>query len=525
MSKKSSVEVKTKIGPSASKKTEKSIYTEVFEPLERLIDGDIKNTVRNPLINAQIQYLKLDNEQKSTYNLLVANAEKQIYELQQNLNNAIIKKREELKKSTGLTAKTIKSEIAELKAQIKQVEYNYLVETFGQTDKDGIVKFTYKGKPIGIATLKTLAEVATGNKPGNWEQLTAVGKVIGIDSSQWDKGHESASVMSIKLAGILRSTSLTKESKDIVRKLLEVSRQIDNIDETLLKPFLKSGSITDAQGFTLIGELIKSNVNEVSINSTIAKEIVEDTIAGVASNKFTVTFEAVGLNRIKGRLSRIIGMLLSDVLQKRALSTEVEKIFNNLNAANLTGSKSTSNSVENILTNLLIDKKGKAHKDKEKHKLGKLNFLRGIKNSSSKKIKIVNKDPNKSMNKIINYFKVNPDDKYIDVNLSSTQSLINKMLAIEVEKQMASSSQNDGRLRYQTGRFASSAELLTLTRSQAGILAGTYTYQRDPYDVFLPGGRLGTPKRDPRLYVKGAIREAAFAALKDKFKGISLELK
>jgi len=102
-------------------------------------------------------------------------------------------------------------------------------------------------------------------------------------------------------------------------------------------------------------------------------------------------------------------------------------------------------------------------------------------------------------------------------SLLGLHGLINQILTEQVKQQMADSAATDGRLRYQTGRFAESANLLTLTSTQAG-------YKRDPYDVFLPGGRLGTPKRDPRIYVEGAIRNAAISILKGKFKGILLEL-
>ena len=89
---------------------------------------------------------------------------------------------------------------------------------------------------------------------------------------------------------------------------------------------------------------------------------------------------------------------------------------------------------------------------------------------------------------------------------------------------MDSSSAPPINLRYQSGRFADSALLLTLTRSQAGIIAGTYTYQRAPYDVFLPGHPLDNGRRDPQLYIEGAIRKTAISLLKGKFPGIALEL-
>lgn len=116
-------------------------------------------------------------------------------------------------------------------------------------------------------------------------------------------------------------------------------------------------------------------------------------------------------------------------------------------------------------------------------------------------------------------------NKNLGEDTFALRNLINEILAEQVEAQMADSAATDGRLRYQTGRFADSAKLLTLTRTQAGVLAGQYTYMRDPYDVFLPGHKMGTPKRDPRIYVEGAIRQSAMSILKKRFPGIALELK
>jgi len=112
-----------------------------------------------------------------------------------------------------------------------------------------------------------------------------------------------------------------------------------------------------------------------------------------------------------------------------------------------------------------------------------------------------------------------------DFDVIGIQSLINASLAIKVKDELGDAGDPPIRLRNQTGRFAESAKLLTLTRAHAGILLGTYTYQRNPYDTFLPGGRLGTKQRDPRLYIEGAIREIAIQLLRNKFPGIALELK
>ena len=79
-------------------------------------------------------------------------------------------------------------------------------------------------------------------------------------------------------------------------------------------------------------------------------------------------------------------------------------------------------------------------------------------------------------------------------------------------------------LRYQTGRFSESARLLTLNRTETGALIGTYDFMKDPYGTFLPGGRLHTQQRDPKIYIESAIRDIAVQVLKNQFNGIALEL-
>jgi hypothetical protein len=62
---------------------------------------------------------------------------------------------------------------------------------------------------------------------------------------------------------------------------------------------------------------------------------------------------------------------------------------------------------------------------------------------------------------------------------------------------------------YRTGRFASSAEVTDIMPTSKGFLSLGYTYQRDPYEIFEPGNRMGTPDRDPRKVIDKSIREIA----------------
>ena len=56
---------------------------------------------------------------------------------------------------------------------------------------------------------------------------------------------------------------------------------------------------------------------------------------------------------------------------------------------------------------------------------------------------------------------------------------------------------------------SASAEVLNVTMGKKGGLNIDYTYQKDPYQVFEPGGRLHTRSRDPQRLMGGSIREIA----------------
>ena len=84
---------------------------------------------------------------------------------------------------------------------------------------------------------------------------------------------------------------------------------------------------------------------------------------------------------------------------------------------------------------------------------------------------------------------------------------INRKLPQTVEKNMKAP-----RLESQTGRFAKSVELETVTRTRKGYLSFGYSYEKDPYQVFEVGkgaAPWATPLRDPRQLIDRSIREAA----------------
>jgi hypothetical protein len=92
------------------------------------------------------------------------------------------------------------------------------------------------------------------------------------------------------------------------------------------------------------------------------------------------------------------------------------------------------------------------------------------------------------------------------------KNLINSVLPQAVAMKM-----NPPSLRYRTGRFANSARVTQVMQGPRGGLQADYTYMRDPYGTFEPGGKMGSVQRDPRRIIGQTIREIVAQAMQNKF--------
>ena len=72
-------------------------------------------------------------------------------------------------------------------------------------------------------------------------------------------------------------------------------------------------------------------------------------------------------------------------------------------------------------------------------------------------------------------------------------------------------------LRNRTGRFRNSAEVTNVNMGPRGGTQIDYTYMRDPYQTFEPGGAMGSTGRDPRRLIGGTVREIAQQITGNKF--------
>lgn len=384
-----------------------------------------------------------------------------------------------------------------------------------------------KGRKIETAAgLLTLQQVVRQERGGNFDQFTAIRTIIG-EGKDTQKGHSNASIILLQIEAALKTPEIARDIGVVrdLEKLRVAARLIDRVEEEELQnAFAKAGIPKSARArkidfLKIIDELL-SGVPEIGIDLFVTRDVFASLANGSVDVKLLIDIqEDQVFNERKGSLSQILGQSFNALLKDKKISDKVgQELISKIDVAAISSSWNMYKLINNVIVNAILGKgyryknKGKPVNKKEKLKIPTTKYAR-------KKLKKVPKKGLVYKNK--NRYK---DVKVDDIDLFSTQNLINQILAMNVEEQMADSGSTDGRLRYQTGRFADSAKLLTLTRAQAGVLAGTYTYMRNPYDVFLPGHKMATPKRDPRIYVEGAIREAAITVLKNRFPGINVEL-
>lgn len=94
-------------------------------------------------------------------------------------------------------------------------------------------------------------------------------------------------------------------------------------------------------------------------------------------------------------------------------------------------------------------------------------------------------------------------------NVMALKEVLNKLLPPQVLKNMGLP-----RLVNRTGRFKDSAEITNIVMGPRGGMTIDYTYQRDPYEVFEPGNRLGNQYRDPKHIIGLSIREIVAMQMK-----------
>lgn len=101
----------------------------------------------------------------------------------------------------------------------------------------------------------------------------------------------------------------------------------------------------------------------------------------------------------------------------------------------------------------------------------------------------------------------------------SIQRLLNGQLAKQIQQNMGKGNAK-AVLNYRTGRFAESAKV-TQVSAREGQVEAFYTYMKNPYATFEPGGRQGHPEsRDPRKLIERSIRQIAAEIMQSRLRAI-----
>lgn len=427
----------------------------------------------------------------------------------------IIKKGPAAMGRKGLSAKSLRNALEQMPIHYLDEVSNeklYLDKLIGIVEKE-IKDGTYQAN----SKLETLKKIQKGEEGVVWNSIKnlredLIDKVpeAGFIKGETDIGHKNVS-NAVLWYTLLEKYLPTNIDRTFIKKAKAIAQSIDKIqpDARILQEIgFKPGKLHAKD------EEIKTYINLMNNGFTYeTNTILEQVLSGTnAKVKFTVSLEPRDFNRYTGALTAGLGKAIrSHITQiNSGLKEYIEKQTNKF--PNIKASPSMLKFIDDFITNTILGKSTKSIKKKtksvdRKEIKGSGKFKAALKKFNSIKIRKTPRIPTETFD-------------YLGL-----MQIINENLAEKIRSLMGDSSDPAIKLRTQTGRFSESAKLLTLTRQQTGLLYGTYTYQRDPYDVFLPGGRLNPPKeRDPKIYIEGAVREIAMAILKRRFPGIQLGL-
>jgi len=351
-----------------------------------------------------------------------------------------------------------------------------------------------------------------------WGELDALRRDATLDPKDHNLGHKDISISLLRLKFIENNWPKDKLTGLQIRQLKNAQVLLAKIDKLTYADAAKLGfGKVNSMGnqispkLTDIPALIELAERDHTISLKLVRETYIDLIKG--ESKIAVEWEDATLNKYKGRLSSLISKQIKAVYDTQ--SKTAKTAFDNLDIMNVEASPTFLQDIEFMLTTALLGKKAPKRKrksvSKTQYRLGSTQRVKNAKRKLS----------GKQLPKLPTFKQI---EAGAELPLYNIVALINQALASQVKDNMGDPTDPPVLLRNQTGRFAESVKLLTLTRSKAGLLYGTYTYQRSPYDVFLPNGKLGTPKRNPKVYLEGSIRELAMAIMKRKFPGLALEL-
>ena len=311
--------------------------------------------------------------------------------------------------------------------------------------------------------------------------------------------------------------AIVKRQKLLLDNALRASIVIDSLNTKDIAR-LKAAGLGSGLSADDLKLVLQSAGYAINLDVVVEKDVVKLLKAGKA--KLTLTAELASENTLTGNLTNALStMVKASFGSKTKKGRYIDKLLGGLDPTNIEGSPNIVDTIGNFLLNTAKGIKNKATRNSRATTSAK---IRANKDSSVR----LKRRINRRLVKLQGYLKTKRQKKKYIVPTVSLKALINESLAEWIRIRMAQSNApvSLSYLRNQTGRFSESARLLTLNRTEAGAFLGTYGFNRSIYGTYLPGGRLHTQGRDPKLYIEGAIRDIAAKVLKRQFKGIALEL-
>lgn len=193
-----------------------------------------------------------------------------------------------------------------------------------------------------------------------------------------------------------------------------------------------------------------------------------------------------------------------DAKTEKFILTTLRKFFENpsLGLENMSGSPSIVDKVEMALTDgyTKLDKRNKNVRAKIAKKGNYYTKQNKVAKSGSLKNKASIKDRTTKASKPQVSSRVGSSELSVTKLLGYLNARINTRIIDNM---------NEPQLVNRTGRFASSVKVVNVIKTPQGYPSIAYTYQRNPYETFEQGNRLGSIHRDPRRLIDFTIREIA----------------
>ena len=428
---------------------------------------------------------------------------------------------------------------SQIRASLQTAEVNVLTVTLDELTllnksiTSGL-KSTVHQERTSARELEKLVEGGTNLDDGSvnlaattYSKLLTIGEKIGrTDKRGWHLGHAELGNLAQRMAFILQNYKvggdrfLNNEEARLIQSAILSAQKLEKLEDDVLDQ-LSSIQIKDTDA--LVAALAGSNAGleiDLHASSVFAKNAVTNNIS------IAYTFENATRNRAKGDLSRNLstktGKFLRNLQKKEgeALAFRMDAIWDEvLDPFSVSSSPS-------MVQRIIAEVTALFHGKKAKHKSKRGSILRLRRKQEAKNIQAVVLKTliKKRLATLKTKAAAVKNKKKFIIPTVSLKALINESLALFIKTRMGESNDPAIKLRYQTGRFSESAKLLTLNRTEAGAYIGTYDFQKNPYAVFLPGERLGTQQRDPKLYIEGAMRDIAIQVLGRNFRNLNLRL-